>query len=175
MLFNKKTETNNPTLKTTNKLQFNYHRIPETAEIDKVLWRSSCPNPQLKQGHLQPVAQDCVQTFFEYLWGWRLHSLTGWAVAMLGQSQSEKGVFWCADRVSCVSLCAYCFLPYHLAYLKRAGFTFFTPLYFTCTLSPWNFILQKLYSRCHQKWCRTTYVYLASKYIFWVKVSFSVQ
>lgn len=120
MLFNKKTETNNPTLKTTNKLQFNYHRIPETAEIDKVLRRSSCPNPHLKQGHLQPVAQDCVKTFFEYLWGWRLHSLAGWAVAMLGQSQSEKGVFWCADRVSCASLCAYCFLPYHLAYLKRA-------------------------------------------------------
>lgn len=120
MLFNKKKETNNPTLKPTNKLQFNYHRIPETAEVDTVLWRSSCPNPQLKQGHLQPVAQDCVQISFEYLWGRRLHSLPGWAVAMLGQSQSRKSVFWCSDRASCVLLCACCFLPCHWAYLKSA-------------------------------------------------------
>lgn len=119
-LFNNKKETNNPTPKPTNKLQFNYHRIPETAEVDKILWRSSCPNPQLKQGHLQPAAQDFVQTSFEYLWGWRFHSLSGWVVAMLGQPHSEKRVFWCSDRASCVSLCACCFLPCHWAHLKRA-------------------------------------------------------
>ena len=37
----------------------------------KVTWS----NPLHKQGHLEPVAQDCVQSAFEYLQGWRLHNL----------------------------------------------------------------------------------------------------
>lgn len=64
---------------------------------------------------------------------------------------------------------------------KVPGFTFFPPswyLYFTYMRSPWifsslqNFTLQKLYSRFHQKLCCRTYVYLASKKIFLVKLSF---
>ena len=35
-------------------------------EVGRHLWRSSCPTPLLKQGHLQAVAQDHVQTAFEY-------------------------------------------------------------------------------------------------------------
>lgn len=35
-----------------------------------------------------------------------------------------------------------------------------------------NLILQKLYSRCHKKLCCSTYIYLASKNILWVKGSF---
>jgi len=33
--------------------------------------------PLLKQGQLEQVAQDHVQTAFEYLRGWRVHSLPG--------------------------------------------------------------------------------------------------
>ena len=38
------------------------HRM---AEVRRHLWRSSGPTPLLRQGHLQPVAQDCVQVAFE--------------------------------------------------------------------------------------------------------------
>ena len=45
------------------------HRM---VEVGRDLWRSSGPNPLLKQGHLEPVAQDHVQMAFEYLQGWIL-------------------------------------------------------------------------------------------------------
>lgn len=35
-------------------------RITEQLSLEVVLWRSSGPNPLLKQGHLQQVAQDLV-------------------------------------------------------------------------------------------------------------------
>ena len=54
------------------------------------LWRSPGLNPLLKQGHLELVAQDHVQTVFEYLQGWRLHNLSGKPVPVLSHSQSEK-------------------------------------------------------------------------------------
>lgn len=45
------------------------HRV---VEVWRDLWRSSCPSPQLKQGYLEPVAQDHVKMTFEYLQGtWR--------------------------------------------------------------------------------------------------------
>jgi len=37
------------------------------AEVGKDLWRSSGPTPLLKQGYLEPVAQDHVQMVLEYL------------------------------------------------------------------------------------------------------------
>lgn len=40
------------------------HRI---IEVGRDLWRSSGPNPLLKQGHAEPIAQDYVQIPFEYL------------------------------------------------------------------------------------------------------------
>jgi len=46
-------------------------------EVGRDLQRSSGPTLLLKQGHLKPVAQDCVQVAFEYLQGWRLHNLSG--------------------------------------------------------------------------------------------------
>ncbi|KAK4828375.1 hypothetical protein QYF61_026113 [Mycteria americana] len=48
------------------------------------------PTPLLKQGHLEPVAQDRVQTAFEYLQGWRLHKLPGQSVPLLSQPHSKK-------------------------------------------------------------------------------------
>ena len=54
------------------------------------LWRSSGPTPVLKQGHLEQVAQDCIQMAFQYLQGWRLHNLSGQPVPVLGHSPSKK-------------------------------------------------------------------------------------
>ena len=46
------------------------HRM---VEVGRDLWnssgRSSGPTPLLKHGHLEPVAQDCVQVASEYLQG----------------------------------------------------------------------------------------------------------
>lgn len=50
------------------------HRM---VEVWRDVWRSSCPTHLLKQGHLLPVAQNHVQSSFEYLQRWRLHHLFG--------------------------------------------------------------------------------------------------
>jgi len=59
-------------------------------EVGKDLWRSSSPTPQLKQGPLEPFAQDYVQSAFELLQGWRLHSLSGQLVPVLDHPHSKK-------------------------------------------------------------------------------------
>lgn len=64
-----------------------YHRM---VEVGRDLWRSSCPALLLKQGHLEPVAQDHVQMAFEYLQGWRLDNFSGQPVPVLGHPYSEK-------------------------------------------------------------------------------------
>ena len=68
------------------------HRI---VEVGRDLWRSSGPTTLLKQGHLEQVVQDCVQTAFEYLQG--LHHLSGQPVPVLSLPHSEK-VFSDAQR-----------------------------------------------------------------------------
>ena len=60
------------------------------AEVGRDLWRSSSPTPLPKQGHLERIAQDCVQMAFEYLQGWRLHKVCGQPVPLLGHPHSEK-------------------------------------------------------------------------------------
>ena len=76
-----------------NNLKQNLHRITQsqnhtiTEWLD--LWRSCSPKPLLKQGHPEPVAQDRVQTAFEYIQGWRLHNLSGQPVPVLCHPQSE--------------------------------------------------------------------------------------
>jgi len=71
-------------------------------EYGRDIWKSSGPNPFLKQGHLEPAAQDHVLAF-EYLQGWRLHNHPGQPVLVLRHRHSEKGfpdvqreplVFW---------------------------------------------------------------------------------
>lgn len=44
----------------------------------------------LKQSHSDPVAQDHVQTAFGDLQEWRLHSLHGLPVSLLGHPHIEK-------------------------------------------------------------------------------------
>lgn len=46
-------------------------------EVGRDPWRSSGPMPLLKQGHLEQITQDHVQTAFEGLCGRRLHDLFG--------------------------------------------------------------------------------------------------
>ena len=62
------------------------------AEVGRGLWRSPGPMCLLKQGLLEWVTQDHVQMAFEYLQGWRLHSLIGQPLPVLSHPHS-KGVF----------------------------------------------------------------------------------
>lgn len=58
--------------------------------VGRDLWRSSHANPLLRQGHLQPVAQNHIQMAFQYVQGWRLHILHEQPMAVLGPPHSEK-------------------------------------------------------------------------------------
>lgn len=46
--------------------------------------------PCSKQHQLEQVAQECFQPVFEYLLGWRLHSLSEKTIQVLNHPQSEK-------------------------------------------------------------------------------------
>jgi len=63
------------------------HRM---VEVGRGFWRSSGPNPLLKQGHLELVAQDHPQMDFEYLQAWRIHNLSGQPVPALSHPHSKK-------------------------------------------------------------------------------------
>ena len=63
------------------------HRV---VEVGRHLLSSSSPNALLKQGQLQQVAQDYVQSGFEYLQGWRLHSLSGQPVPVFDHPFGKK-------------------------------------------------------------------------------------
>uniref|UniRef100_A0A8C0ES58 receptor protein-tyrosine kinase n=1 Tax=Bubo bubo TaxID=30461 RepID=A0A8C0ES58_BUBBB len=60
--------------------------------------------PLLKQGHLELVAHNHIQTAFEYLQGWRLHNLPGQPVPVLGHPHSQK-VLPCMFRTHFVYIC----------------------------------------------------------------------
>jgi len=51
---------------------------------------SSGQTPLLKQGHLDPIAQNCVQMASEYVQEWRLHSFSGQPVPVLSHPHGEK-------------------------------------------------------------------------------------
>jgi len=51
-------------------------------EIGRDVWRSSSPANLLKQGHLEPVVQDCVQMASGYLNGWKPHNFPRQPVPM---------------------------------------------------------------------------------------------
>lgn len=59
-------------------------------EIGKDLKRSSGPTSLSKQGHLGPVAQDCVQATSEYPQRRRLYNLSGKPVQELRHPHSQK-------------------------------------------------------------------------------------
>ncbi|XP_068785779.1 uncharacterized protein [Struthio camelus] len=63
------------------------HRM---VEVGRDLWRSSSPNPLLKPGPLEHIAQDRVQAGFEYLQGRRLHYLSGQPAPVLCHPHSQE-------------------------------------------------------------------------------------
>ena len=70
------------------------HRITEWVRlVGRDLQRSSGLTSLVKQGHLESVAQDYVQTAFEYLQGWRAHKPSGKPVPVLIHPHSESFSF----------------------------------------------------------------------------------
>lgn len=63
------------------------HRV---VQVRRDHWRWSCPNPLLKQGHLELVAQCHVKRAFERVQGWRLHNLSGQPLPLLGDPHWKK-------------------------------------------------------------------------------------
>jgi len=59
-------------------------------QIGRDLWRTPGPSPLLKQGHLELLVQDHVQTAFEYLQGWRFHNFPGQLVPALSHPHRKK-------------------------------------------------------------------------------------
>ena len=84
---------------TTLPIRSRHHRL---VEVGRDLWRSLCPTPLLKQGHLDTVAQDHVQMGSEYLQGWRLHNISGQPIPVLCHLHSKK-VF--RRHLLCFSVC----------------------------------------------------------------------
>jgi len=58
--------------------------------VGRHIWRSSGPSTLLKQGHLEPVAQDHIQMAFEYLQGWKLHNPLGQPVPVFSNPRRKK-------------------------------------------------------------------------------------
>jgi len=79
------------------------------AEVGRHLWSSSGPTSLLKQGHLQPVAQEHVWMAFKYLQGGECNDLPAQPVPVISHSHSEK-VFpdvWTEHQTSFLFFCAY--------------------------------------------------------------------
>lgn len=83
------------------------HRMFETG---RNLWMSSGPSPLIKQGHLEPVAHDCVLMGFEYLQGDPL------SLGNLCQSL----ITFTVEVLSDVSVCVHCHWSCLWAPLKKA-------------------------------------------------------
>jgi len=84
-------------------------------EFERDLWKSSGPTILLKQGCLEPAAQDHIQTAFKYL-----HAQPPWAICASAQSPSQwENVSWYSDGTSCVSICAHCLWSCHCSSLRR--------------------------------------------------------
>lgn len=60
------------------------------ADVGRELWKSSGPISLLKQGFLEPVAQDHIQLAFECLQARRLCNLSGQLPPVLRHPHGEK-------------------------------------------------------------------------------------
>jgi len=63
------------------------HRM---VKVGRDLWKSTGPPLWLKHSHLELLAQNHVQTTFEYLQGGRSHKNSGQPVSVLNHPHSEK-------------------------------------------------------------------------------------
>ena len=89
------------------------HDNGRLSEVGRDFWRSSCPAPLLKQGHLDPVVQNCIQTTFESLQVWRLQNCSEQPVPVLGHCHGEK-------ELPDVSVWARCLWSCHRTPLRKA-------------------------------------------------------
>lgn len=75
----------------------------------EIIWSNSL----LKQGHLQEVVQDVVQSDFEYPQGWTLHNLIGQHSPVFDHLQTKKNIFMCSGSISYFGISPCCFLFCH--------------------------------------------------------------
>lgn len=92
-------------------------------EVGSGLWKSSGLNSLLKQGHLQLIAQDHIQTEFEYLQKWRMHKLSGHPMLVVDHPHSIKGFSAGADIISSVSVCVHFLSFFHWDSFYRSHYT----------------------------------------------------
>lgn len=102
------------------------HRMAGKDEVGKDLWRPSSPIPLIKQGQLEQVIQDHVQSSFDYLQERRLHNTSGTPGPVFDHLHSKRfPVFrW---NFMCFSL-SHCLLSCQRAPLREvSGSLFFIP------------------------------------------------
>jgi len=103
--------------------------------------RQYSPSPLLEQSRLWQVAQNYVQSSFEYLQGWRLHNLSAHPVPLLDLPHSKQCFLVFGRNFICVNLCSWP-LVLSLALLKRAWLSLLHCLLSgtcKCWDTPWAF------------------------------------
>lgn len=91
----------------------------KAVEVGGHLWMSLNPTYFSKQGQLNNTTEVCVQSGFEYLQGWRLHS-TFWTTCSSGWPPIiGKNIFLFLNGISFAADCSYCFWSSHWAPLRR--------------------------------------------------------
>ena len=86
---------NSPWLKVDFNIQISFYFMIKKTKCWITDWmglegRSPGPTLLLKQGHLKPLAHDCVQSAFEYLQGGELHNLYGQPVPVLSHPRGKE-------------------------------------------------------------------------------------
>lgn len=95
------------------------HRLTQQLRLAGTSRGQPIQPPLLRQCQLEQGAQDHVHLGFEYLHRWRHHSLSQQLVTALDRLHSTKRVFLHSNRISCISVCAYCCLSCHCIPLRR--------------------------------------------------------
>lgn len=72
----------------------------------------------LRQGYLEPVAQDYTQMASECLQRWRVRNLPGKSMPVLAHHHSKSS--WCSEENCCVSGCAHCLWSCYWVPLRRS-------------------------------------------------------
>ena len=83
---------------------------------DLLRWPS--PPPCSKHCQLEQVAHDHVQLGFEYVHRQTLQNLPGQSMTVFHNPHSKQVFFLCLKGISCISMCAHCFLFCHWAPLR---------------------------------------------------------
>lgn len=82
---------------------------------------SSCS----KLGQLEEVAQDLVQSGFEYIQGQRLHNFSWYSLPVFSHFHIKS--YFISPEIFCVSICVCYLISCHWHHWGVSGFVFFTP------------------------------------------------